>query len=750
VRSNGGGSLRFGRYTGVVAVLERHQDLVDELLAEVEAYKPDVDRELLTRAFDYAAQAHAGQLRQSGQEFIYHPWGVAKILAGLQLDEATLAAALLHDVVEDTTTDIDELRSEFGEEIANLVEGVTKLTRVKFQSREHAEAENYRKLIVAMAEDLRVILIKLADRLHNLRTIEYLGKQKQLQKARETLEVYAPLAHRLGIHALKWELEDLAFQTLHPRKYEEIKQMVAERRTDREELVREAAMVLQKELDKVDVPAEISGRAKHFFSIYDKMAKKGREFNEIYDLTAMRVIAERTGDEGTRDCYGALGLIHSLWKPMPGRFKDYVAMPKFNGYRALHTTVIGPQGRPLEIQVRTRDMHETAEYGVAAHWLYKKGKKEKDRDAEWVAWVKQLMDEGTTDEADPREFMKTFRTDLFEDEVHVFTPKGQVKTLPAGATPIDFAYAVHTDVGHRTVGAKINGRIVPLHYQLKNGDFVEILTSKQGRGPSRDWMSLAKSSRARNKIRQWFSRETREDAEHKGREALEHALKAQNLPYAKLRGSATLAQVIRETGFKKAEDFYLALGSGKLQAGGVVNKVVQRLKTEQVAEEAPVVTKAAKTQPVSGSDMGIVVPGVTDVLVRLAKCCTPVPGDPILGYISLGRGITIHRDDCPNVKALKRSPERFTPVSWDGAATSTSFRVQIAVDSWDRPRLLEDVARTFAEHGANIVGYGGTVEDQLAKNWYTVEVGDVKGLRTLLTSLRNLESVFDAYRVTPS
>jgi GTP pyrophosphokinase len=732
-----------------VTVLERHQDLVDELIAEVEAYKPDVDRELLTRAFDYAANAHAGQVRQSGQEFIYHPWGAAKILASLQLDEATLAAALLHDVVEDTGVDIDEIRAEFGEEIATLVEGVTKLTRVQFQSREHAEAENYRKLIVAMAEDLRVILIKLADRLHNLRTIEYLGKQKQLQKARETLEVYAPLAHRLGIHALKWELEDLAFQTLHPRKYEEIKQMVAERRTDREEHVREAAMVLQKELDKVDIPAEISGRAKHFFSIYDKMAKKGREFNEIYDLTAMRVIAERSGDEGTRDCYGALGLIHSLWKPMPGRFKDFIAMPKFNAYQALHTTVIGPQGRPLEIQVRTREMHETAEFGVAAHWLYKRGKK--DKDAEWVAWVKQLMDEGTADEADPREFMKTFRTDLFDEEVHVFTPKGQVKTLPAGATPIDFAYAVHTDVGHRTVGAKINGRIVPLHYALKNGDFVEILTSKQGRGPSRDWMSLAKSSRARNKIRQWFSRETREDAEHKGREALEQALKAQNLPYAKLRGSATLAQVIRDVGFKKAEDFYLALGSGKLQAGSIVNKVVQRLKTEQVAEEAPVITKAPKErETISGSDLGVVVPGVTDVLVRLAKCCTPVPGDDIVGYISLGRGITIHRGDCPNVKALRRSPERFTDVDWDGAVAAKSFRVQIAVDSWDRPRLLEDVARTFAEHGANIVSYGGAVEDQLAKNRYTAEVGDLKSLRSLLTSLRNLDAVFDAYRVTPS
>jgi guanosine-3',5'-bis(diphosphate) 3'-pyrophosphohydrolase len=732
-----------------VAVLERHQELVSELIADVEAYKPDVDRELLARAFDFAAQAHASQVRRSGQEFIYHPWGAAKILAGLQLDEATLAAALLHDVVEDTETTVDELRTEFGAEIATLVEGVTKLTRVQFQSREHADAENYRKLIVAMAEDVRVILIKLADRLHNLRTIEYLGKQKQLQKARETLEVYAPLAHRLGIHALKWELEDLSFQTLHPRKYEEIKQMVAERRADREEHVREAAMVLQKELDKVDIPAEISGRAKHFYSIYDKMAKKGREFNEIYDLTAMRVIVERGVDEGTRDCYGGLGLIHSLWKPMPGRFKDYIAMPKLNGYRALHTTVIGPQGRPLEIQVRTREMHETAEFGVAAHWLYRRGRK--DKDAAWVAWVKQLMDEGASDEADPREFMKTFRTDLFDEEVHVFTPKGQVKTLPAGSTPIDFAYAVHTDVGHRTVGAKINGRIVPLHYRLQNGDFVEILTSKQGRGPSRDWLSLAKSSRARNKIRQWYSRETRDDAEQKGREALEHALKAQNLPYAKLRGSATLAQVIRETGFKKADDFYLALGSGKLQAGAIVNKVIQRLRTETVASEATVITKSPKAREiVSGNDIGISVQGLDDVLVRLAKCCTPVPGDDIVGYISLGRGITIHRDDCPNVKALRRNPERFTPVAWESETVAKSFRVQIAVDSWDRPRLLEDVARTFAEHGANIVSYGGLVEDQLAKNWYTAEVGDVKGLRSLLTALRNLEAVFDAYRVTPT
>ncbi|MFL5922044.1 MAG: RelA/SpoT family protein [Gaiellaceae bacterium] len=733
----------------VLESAERHQELIDELIESVATYNKDVDRDLLTRAFTFAAAAHEGQQRRSGEDFINHPWGAAKICAELHLDEQTIAAALLHDVVEDTGTDIKDVRAEFGDEVATLVEGVTKLTRIQFQSREQAEAENYRKMIVAMAQDVRVILIKLADRLHNMRTIEYLGKQKQVQKAKETLEVYAPLAHRLGINKIKWELEDLAFATLHPRKYEEIKAMVSERRADREEHVREAAMTLQRELEKVDIPADISGRAKHFYSIYDKMAKKGREFNEIYDLTAMRVIAERDGEEGTRDCYGALGLIHSLWKPMPGRFKDYVAMPKLNGYQALHTTVIGPEGRPLEIQVRTREMHETAEFGVAAHWLYKHGRAGEARDDEWLAWVRQLMD-WQEDEADPREFIKTFRTDLFEDEVYVFTPKGEVKALPAGSTPIDFAYAVHTDVGHKTVGAKINGRIVPLHYRLKSGDVVEILTTKSGRGPSRDWLSLAASARARNKIRQWFSRETREEAEQKGREILETALKKQNLPYRKMQGSSVLAQVIRESGFKKAEDFYLALGSGKLQPGQIVNKVIQRLKTDQVVQEEAVPLKAPKARHATASEnFGITVTGVDDVLVRLAKCCTPLPGDPIVGYISMGKGITIHRGDCANVKALKRNPERFTNVSWDGGATQ-SFRVQISVDSWDRPRLLEDVARTFAEHGANIVEYGGHVEDQLAKNWYVAEVGDVKALRSLLTALRNVDAVFDAYRVTPS
>jgi guanosine-3',5'-bis(diphosphate) 3'-pyrophosphohydrolase len=727
---------------------ERHQnDLVSELIANIEAYNPGVDKELIRRAFDEAERAHRGQVRRSGEAFITHPLGVALICAQLHLDAQTIAAALLHDVIEDTETDLDELRTLFEPDIVQLVEGVTKLTRISFQSREQAEAENYRKMIVAMAQDVRVILIKLADRLHNMRTIEYLGKQKQVQKAKETLEVYAPLAHRLGIHAVKWELEDLSFQILHPRKYSEIKAMVADRRADREAQVETAAAELKDDLEKADIPADISGRAKHFYSIYDKMAKKGREFNEIYDLTAMRVLIERGSEEGTRDCYAALGIIHALWKPMPGRFKDFIAMPKLNRYRSLHTTVIGPNGTPLEIQVRTREMHEEAEFGVAAHWLYKRGRSSKGDD-EWAAWVKTLMD-WQGDDQDAAEYMRTLRTDLFDDEVYVFTPKGEVKTLPAGGTPIDFAYAVHTDVGHKTVGAKVNGRIVPLHYKLKNGDFVEILTSKSGRGPSRDWMSLAASSRARNKIRQWFQRETKGETEAKGREALDQALKAQNLPYRKLQGSAVLAQVIRDLGFKKAEDFYLAVGSGKLGTGQVVNKVLQRLKTDQVAEEPVVTLKTPKARStVAGESLGIVVQGVDDVLLRLAKCCTPVPGDAIRGYISLGRGITIHRADCPNVKALMRNPERFTPVEWEGSAKA-SFRVQIAVEAWDRARLLEDVARTFSEHGANIVAYGGTVEDGMAKNWYTAELGDVNDLRSLLSALRHLDAVFDAYRVTP-
>ena len=724
------------------AVISEHSDQERE----------QVDRRQVERAFAFACARHANQRRRSGETFITHPVEVAKICAGLRLDTETLCAALLHDTVEDTSASLEEVRELFGETIANLVDGVTKLTGITFRSRDESQAENYRKMMVAMATDVRVILIKLADRLHNMRTLSALPKQKQLEKARETLEVYAPLAHRLGIHAIKWELEDLAFQRLHPRKYDEIKKLVSQQRRERERYVEEAGRFLAKELEKVGIEAEISGRAKHFYSIYAKMTKKGREFNEIYDLTAMRVIVG-----SVKDCYGAIGVIHSLWKPLPGRFKDFIATPKINLYQALHTTVIGPQGQPLEIQVRTPEMHRIAEYGIAAHFLYKEGSSGKrDAETEKMAWLRQLLEAGG--DQDPSEFLEALKIDLFEDEVFVFTPKGDVKNLAAGSTPLDFAYAVHTDVGHRCVGAKVNGKIVPLHYQLKSGDIVEILTSKQERGPSRDWLALVRTSRARNKIRAFLKREDRDDAERRGREELQDALRKHGLPPTRIAGSPLLADVIREIGFRKADDFYVALGAGKVSAHMVVNKVMQRLKAgEAVAGDE---TEARLASVLEGRDerqrrtqnassYGIVVDGIDDVMVRLAKCCRPVPGDPIVGYVSLGRGITIHREDCRNVQALMKAPERFTEVRWEGD-NAASYRVEVEVDAWDRTRLLEDLTRTLAESGVNIVEAYCTTKHPMVKNRFVVEVGDSEQLRQCVTRLRNVDSVFDAYRVTPT
>ncbi len=596
---------------------------------------PKVDRDAVERAFVFACERHADQRRASGEDFIVHPVGVAKICAGMRLDTETLCAALLHDTVEDTTASLEEVKADFSEEVCTLVDGVTKLTGITFQSRDDRQAENYRKMMVAMAADIRVILIKLADRLHNMRTIEAMPKNKQQEKAKETLEIFAPLAHRLGIHAIKWELEDLAFATLHPRKYNEIKDLVNQQRTEREGYVARAGDYLGKELEAVGIEAQISGRAKHFYSIYSKMTKKGREFNEIYDLTAMRV---RVGS--VKDCYGAIGVIHSLWKPLPGRFKDFVAMPKFNMYQALHTTVIGPEGRPLEIQIRTQEMHDTAEYGVAAHWMYKDGN---GRSEDGVEWLKHLVD-WQKELEDPQDFARTLKADLFEDEVFVFTPKGEVLSLAAGATPLDFAYAVHTDVGHRCVGAKVNGKIVPLHYELRSGDICEVLTSKKERGPSRDWLSLVKTTRAQSKIRAWFKRERREDSERVGRETLTDSLKRQGLPPQKISGSPLLADVIREMGFRKADDFYIALGQSKVSAKVVTQKVMQRLRQGESAVEptsatAELAQKKETPKPTgSSSGYGIVVEGIEDVMLRLAKCCRPVPGDPIVGYISLGQG----------------------------------------------------------------------------------------------------------------
>jgi GTP diphosphokinase / guanosine-3',5'-bis(diphosphate) 3'-diphosphatase len=733
-------------------------DLFAIVSEHAEESSVEIDRERVGDAFVFACEHHAAQRRKSGEDFIVHPVGVARICAGMRLDTETLCAALLHDTVEDTSASIEEVSARFGEEIAQIVDGVTKLTGITFQSRDEAQAENYRKMMVAMATDVRVILIKLADRLHNMRTIDALPKQKQMEKARETLEIYAPLAHRLGIHAIKWELEDLAFATLHPRKYQEIKGLVAQQREERERYVGEAGEYLASELRDVSIEAQIAGRAKHFYSIYSKMTKKGREFNEIYDLTAMRVIV------GTlKDCYGTVGVIHSLWKPLPGRFKDFIAMPKFNMYQSLHTTVIGPEGRPLEIQIRTQEMHEMAEFGVAAHWTYKRRPSAerggRDGDAESsgenakLQWLRSMID-WQKELSDPHEFMDTLRTDLFEEEVYVFTPKGEVKSLAAGATPLDFAYEVHTEIGHRCVGARVNGKIVPLHCELHSGDIVEILTAKRERGPSRDWLAMVKTTRARNKIRQWFKAESRQDTEHTGRELLQEHLRKQGLPAQKITGSALLADVIREMGYRKADDFYIALGGAKVSPKIVVNKVMQRLKQGESADghassaELLRVGRPRRQPTKSSGQYGIRVQGVEDVMLRLAKCCRPVPGDEIVGYISLGRGITIHREDCPNVATLRRSPERFTSVAWEGDL-STAFVVEIQIDAWDRHRLLEDLSRVFSESGANILEARCLSSPPMVKNRFVVEVADTHSLKGAITRLRNVESVFDAYRVTP-
>jgi GTP diphosphokinase / guanosine-3',5'-bis(diphosphate) 3'-diphosphatase len=740
---------------------EPERRLLADLFAIVSEHAADsaveIDRARVQDAFVFACEHHAAQRRKSGEDFIVHPVGVARICAGMRLDTETLCAALLHDTVEDTKASIEEVRERFGEEIAQIVDGVTKLTGITFQSHDEAQAENYRKMMVAMATDVRVILIKLADRLHNMRTIEAMPKQKQMDKARETLDIYAPLAHRLGIHAIKWELEDLAFATLHPRKYQEIKGLVAQQRDDREGYVSQAGEYLARELAGLGIQAQIAGRAKHFYSIYSKMTKKGREFNEIYDLTAMRVIVD-----SVKDCYGTVGVIHSLWKPLPGRFKDFIAMPKFNMYQSLHTTVIGPEGRPLEIQIRTQEMHEMAEFGVAAHWVYKQGADgpgkaqdgaERHGEDAKMKWLRTMLD-WQKEMSDPREFMETLRTDLFEEEVFVFTPKGQVKSLAAGATPLDFAYEVHTEIGHRCVGARVNGKIVPLHYELRSGDIVEILTAKRERGPSRDWLAMVKTTRARNKIKAWFKAESRQDTEHTGREVLQEHLRKAGLPAQKITGSAILADVIREVGYRKADDFYIALGAAKVSPKLVVGKVLQRLKQgesadgESAAADLVRVGRQRRRPTKSSGQYGIKVDGVEDVMLRLAKCCRPVPGDEIVGYISLGRGITIHREDCPNVALLRKDPERFTSVSWEGDQ-STAFVVEIQIDAWDRHRLLEDLSRVFSESGANILEARCMSAPPMVKNRFVVEVADTHTLKGAITRMRNIDSVFDAYRVTP-
>ena len=714
-------------------------DDVRELVDLYKSRHPKADTTLLTRAYTVAAEAHEGQVRRSGDPYIVHPLAVATILAELGLDASTLAAALLHDAVEDTGISLADVTRDFGPEVAAMVDGVTKLDRVRFDSKEAQQAATMRKMLVAMAKDVRVLLIKLADRLHNMRTIAALPREKQERIAQETIDVYAPLAHRLCIGGIKWQLEDLSFATLYPKRYAEIEQMVSSRAPERDIYLSQVVEMVKGRLAEVKVDGEVSGRPKHYWSIYEKMVVKRREFDEIYDLVGLRVLVG-----SVKDCYAALGTIHSTWKPVQGRFKDYIAMPKFNLYQSLHTTVVGPQGKPIEVQIRTKDMHQRAEYGVAAHWTYKETGPVAD-----VGWLRRIVDWQEETE-DPREFMESLKLDLDQDEVFVFTPKGDVVTMALHATPIDFAYAIHTDVGHRCIGARVNGRLVPLDSELKSGDRVEIFTSKvEGAGPSRDWLQVVVTPRARNKIRHWFSRSRREEAVESGREELVKFMRREGLPVQKLANSAVLAKVAVDLNYTDLEALHQAIGENHVSAQSVAQRLARELRGGEHEEQLPTTVRRPARSRVQGTG-GVHVEGLDDVMVRLALCCTPVPGDEIVGFVTSGRGVSVHRADCANAVTLTTSMgERQIEVEWDGARAGV-FVASIEVEALDRARLLGDVSTALADHHVNIVASSThTGSDRVARLRFDFELADPSHLDALLRSVKRVDSVFDAYRVLP-
>ena len=747
-----GEEVRTERRGGILSRLRsgepEAQDGIEALVRTVKGYNAKADLREIERAYRFAAEHHEGQKRLSGEDFIQHPLAVAQILADLGLDTTTLEAALLHDTVEDTDVSVADLESGFGPEVSRIVDGLTKLDALSFRSREHEQAENVRKMIVAMAGDIRVLLIKLADRLHNMRTLSALPKDKQRRIATATLEIYAPLAHRLGVQQVKWELEDLSFKTLHPGPYHEIASLVEKRRGERQQYVESVLEAARARIREAGLKAEVDGRPKHLYSIYEKMVVGGKEFNEIYDLAGIRVQVD-----SVRDVYAALGAIHSLWKPVPGRFKDYIAMPKSNMYQSLHTTVVGPQGRPIEVQIRTKEMHRTAEYGIAAHWRYKEGRDgKKAKEAADLAWLGQML-EWLKDMADPREFMEGLKIDLYGGQVFCFTPKGDVMNLPAGATPVDFAYAIHTEVGHRTIGAKVNGKLVPLDYELRTGDAVDILTSKaQGEGPSQDWLRWVKTPRARNKIRQWFSRERREDALEDGREQLQRLMRKQNVPLKRLATEDALEQLADEMKFPSLASLYVAIGEGQVSPQSIVARLARSVQgsPEEDVSEVPLARPVHLGQP-SSTDVtsGVVVPGSEDVWVRLARCCTPVPGDDILGFVTRGQGVSVHRTDCPNAKSLVSQPERLIDVTWK-AGKPTSFVVAVQVEALDRTRLLSDVATVLSDHHVNILSATSAVgRDRTTMLRFTFELADISHLTEILGAVKKVENVYDAFRVVP-
>jgi GTP diphosphokinase / guanosine-3',5'-bis(diphosphate) 3'-diphosphatase len=724
---------------------------VEPLLRTLRATHPRADTTVVTRAYEVAAKAHEGQFRKSGEPYITHPVAVAMILAELGLTPPTLAAALLHDTVEDTEYSLARLRTDFGDEIAMLVDGVTKLDKVTYG--QAAQAETLRKMVIAMARDIRVLLIKLADRLHNARTWRYVSRENAERKAKETLEIYAPLAHRLGMNKIKWELEDLSFATLHPKIYDEIVRLVAERAPARDDYLASVIDQVQADLRDAKIRATVTGRPKHYYSIYQKMVVRGRDFTDIYDLIGIRILVE-----SVRDCYAVLGILHARWNPVPGRFKDWIAKAKFNMYQSLHTTVIGPGGKPVELQIRTYTMHQRAEYGVAAHWKYKElapsgwGADRGEDGVSDMAWLRQLL-EWQKEISDPGEFLESLRFEVNSTEVYVFTPKGDIKALPTGATPVDFAYGVHTEVGHRCIGAKVNGRLAPLDSVLDNGDIVEVITSKaEGAGPSRDWLGFVASARARNKIKQWFSKERREEAIEQGKDAIARAMRKQDLPLQRLLSKDTLTALAAELRYADIPSLYAAVGEGQLSAQSVVERIVHSLggaegTTEDAAEALrPGGARRRRTS----SEPGVVVEGMSDVWVRLARCCTPVPGDEIVGFVTRGSGVSVHRRGCTSIEVMLADTARLVDVAWEPGATSM-FLVAIQVDALDRNRLLADITRVLSDQHVNILSaHVTTNRDRVAKSRFTFEMADPAHLDHVLKAVRTVEGVFDVFRVDHS
>ncbi len=743
------------------ARLKQPEDTYAKLIEQAKTYLGDDDIALITRAYEFAKNAHVGQCRKSGEPFINHPTEVAYILSDVRMDVASIVAALLHDTVEDTEVTREEVSETFSEEIAALVDGVTKISNIEIDSLTEAQSMNFRKMLVAMSKDVRVVVIKLADRLHNMRTLMALREDRRIFKAKETMEIYAPLANRLGINSIKWELEDLSFYYLEPSKYESISRMVAESREAREKYLQEAIDVLQEELDKVGLDAKISGRPKHLYSIYQKMTQRGKGFSEIYDLIALRIIVDTI-----KDCYSSLGVTHTLWKPMPGRFKDYIAMPKFNMYQSLHTTVIGPAGRPLEVQIRTQEMHRINEYGIAAHWRYKQanaGHKSSDEQFEsQLTWLRRMLD-WQDDTTDPKDFMQALKVDLFESEVFVFTPKGEVVSLRAGSTPLDFAYSIHTQVGHHCVGAKVNGMIVPLSYELQSGDRVEILT-QQNSNPSRDWLNIVKTPSARSKIRGYLSKASKGDDLLHGRDVLGREMRKSGLGISSSRSIAALKKIAASLQYLEVDDVFAAIGSGKLSGKQVANMMLKELQKDSAVEES---RSQAKLNETAGMDLktenitkhtsqnrkkrnsGVVVKGVDDALVNLSKCCNPVPGDEIVGFVTRGRGVTVHRAECPNVRNLQENPERFIEVEWE-SSKNVAYSVELYVGAVDRTRLLQDVAIKLSDLGTNILSANtNSLKDGFVEMRFMIQTGSTEHIDSIVRSIKQIDGVFEARRMKP-